>query len=100
MRGAVMLLALAACATAEPEPTPERPLVACGPSYCTVDRGFFAAMTTELEECQARRQPEPAPANRPGVAGCEDLCDPCFEESLDGVHRWVCATNVNNSVWR
>lgn len=55
----LLLLALS-CATAEPEPTPERPLVACGPNYCTVDRGFFAAMTTTLEECQ-REKPAPDP---------------------------------------
>ena len=56
---ALLLMALLSCATAETEPTPERPLVACGPSYCTVDRGFFAAMTTTLEECQARSAPDP-----------------------------------------
>ena len=45
------LLALLSCATAEPEPTPERPPVVCGEKTCEVDRDFLDSMGAHLQRC-------------------------------------------------
>lgn len=51
MRAALLAAVLLGCATAEPEPTPERPPVVCGVKRCDADREFLEAMAANLSAC-------------------------------------------------